>query len=317
MKLILFLEQDLRNLKHLDLSYTKQLVRIPDLSRAINLRSVILEHCTSLVYVPPINIRSCDNLDSELPLTFDKKALGSIRLGGCSNLRTPPEILGNVKFVDLNSTAVEELPSSVGFLNNLVSLNLENCKFLKNLPSSIRNLESMTSLRLSGCASLDKFPEVPKNIKILDVSLTAIEQIPSASIENLSFLTEFTLNRCKSLANLPTSFCKLKSLKSLSLFGCSNLKNFPEISEHMNHLESLCLSRTAIQALPSSIGNLIGLQNLVMRQCENLEYVPHCLNMKCLKYLSLTGCSKLGNVLPKKLDLHSLTHLDLSYCNVS
>ncbi|XP_062086543.1 probable disease resistance protein At4g19520 [Humulus lupulus] len=182
-------------------------------------------------------------------------------LKGCSNLRSLSVMSGNIKFICLRSTAIKELHSSIGYLKNLLVLDLCNCKCIKNLPTSIRNLESLEYLDMFGCKSIEKFPELPKNIKGLDLSRTSIQQVDSSSFECLPCLHILYMNSCIELESLPTSICKLKSLVRLDLGKCSRLKLFPEILEPMEKLEKLYLDESGIEEMPSTIENLVVLRD--------------------------------------------------------
>ena len=93
----------------------------------------------------------------------------------------------------------------------------------------------------------------------------------------------------------------MKSLEILILSGCSNLKRIPEFGENMESVLELYLDGIAITKLPTSIGNLIGLASLNVRDCKNLISLPSTFfNMKRLKYLNLSRCSKLENLVTKK-----------------
>ena len=297
--------QNLPNLKCIDLKFSPHLMKIPDLSQAPNLHMINLSHCKSLVQVPSINFQSCE-----------EKALGTLKLDCCDELKTLPEIFGNVKYLDLQFTLVEELPSSIGSLEKLIELNLQSCKFLKNLPSSIQNLKSLKSLILSCCISLEEFPKLPRNITYLCMMCTAIKQIPSSSIDCLSLLEKFSLRECKRLDSLPTSIFKLKSLEHFDLSGCSKLKNFPEILEPMECLKFLSLVGTRIHVLPSSLENLIGIQELHIGGRENLRLLPMSFCINRIEELTIDGYSRLKNFPPVLLGLRSLTQLNLNYCNI-
>ncbi|MBA0877960.1 hypothetical protein Goshw_013671, partial [Gossypium schwendimanii] len=53
------------------------------------------------------------------------------------------------------------------------------------------------------------------------------------------------------------------------------------------------LSRTALKILPSSIENLIGLEYLILKTCENFIYLPdNFYKLKSLNIFDLEGCSR-------------------------
>ncbi|XP_062076356.1 TMV resistance protein N-like [Humulus lupulus] len=251
--------QDLKNLKHVDLSSSKKLTCLPNLSRA-NLCHMDLHGCISLVELPPLRSHNVHD--------------GELRLTGCYNLRIVSEMFGNIKIINLSWIAIEELHSSIGYLKNLHGLYIFNCKHLKKLPSSICYSESLQVLRMSRCVSIDKFPELPKNIKELDLSETSIRQINSSSFECMPYLVSLDMRRCTMLESLPTTICKLKSLEKLSFHNCSQLKSFPEILESMENLKELYLDGTWIDEVPQPIEYLPKLKILDLSECENLKSIP-------------------------------------------
>ncbi|MBA0877956.1 hypothetical protein Goshw_000364, partial [Gossypium schwendimanii] len=81
----------------------------------------------------------------------------------------------------------------------------------------------------------------------------------------------------------------------------------------MERLRDLDLSRTTLKELPSSIENLIGLEELVLNNCENFVCLPNNFyKLKSLKRLTLQGFSRL-EIFPEVMDtMEMLRDLDLS-----
>jgi len=75
---------------------------------------------------------------------------------------------------------VEELPSSIGQLNALQKLDLDECSNLNELPSSIGQLNALQELHLNGCSKLEELP---------------------SSIGQLNALQELDLNESSNLKN--------------------------------------------------------------------------------------------------------------------
>ena len=71
----------------------------------------------------------------------------------------------------------------------------------------------------------------------------------------------------------------------------------------MKNVSKLYLDGTAITKLPTSIENLTGLVSLNVKDCKNLMSLPRTFfNMKWLKDLNLSGCSKLNLVTEKRVE---------------
>ncbi|XP_034675536.1 disease resistance protein RPV1-like isoform X13 [Vitis riparia] len=291
----------LDKLKVIDLSYSKDLVEIPNFSSVPNLEILILQGCTRL---------------QSLPRNFHKlEHLRSLSCADCSELKSFPEIKGNMsklRELNLSGTAIIEVPSSIGRLKALQHLDLSYCKSLRSLSESICNLSSLETLILVGCSNLKGFPEIKdmENLKRLDLSFTGIEELPS-SIGHLKALKHLNLKCCTELVSLLDSICNLSSLKTLILEGCSNLKGFPEIKD-MANLKRLDLGRTCIEELPSSIGRLKALQHLDLSYCKSLRSLSESIcNLSSLETLILAGCSNLKGFPEIKDDMENLKRLDL------
>ncbi|XP_016650480.1 PREDICTED: TMV resistance protein N [Prunus mume] len=266
-------DQNLSNLKVICLRDSKHLTQVPDLIRSKKIERIDLSRCESLVQIPSYF------------KDFDK--LTHLHLGGCINLKTLPKIPCNVKFLDLSETSIKELPPSVWSHEKITEIVIRYCKDLTRLPSNNCELKVSGTFSLCGCNSFCEFSELPRNITVLDLSFTAIEELPS-SIETVFGLTAIKLTYCKSLVSLPNIW-KLKSLKSLDLRHCSKFKNFPEISEAIEHLEFLNLSGTMVKKVPPSIGSLVALRKLDIAECS-IQEIPN--DLFCLTSLQELNLSR-------------------------
>ncbi|KAL6315878.1 hypothetical protein AAG906_012214 [Vitis piasezkii] len=268
----------LEKLNTIRLSCSQHLIEIPDISiSAPNLETLILDGCSSLLEVHTsigklsklilLSLKNCKKLSS-FPSIINMEALKILNLSGCSGLKKFPDIQGNMEHLlelYLASTAIEELPSSIGHLTGLVLLDLKRCKNLKSLPASICKLESLEYLSLSGCSKLENFPEMMEdmeNLKELLLDGTSIEGLP-LSIDRLKGLVLLNLRNCKNLASLPKGMCKLTSLETLIVSGCSLLNNLPRNLGSLQRLVQLHAEGTAITQPPDSIVLLRNLEVLV------------------------------------------------------
>nr|AHN95345.1 DM2H [Arabidopsis thaliana] len=206
--------KQLRNLKWMNLSYSRDLKELPNLSTATNLEELKLKHCSSLVELPSsiekltslqiLDLHSCSSL-VELPSFGNATKLEKLDLGNCSSLI--------------------ELPLSIGTATNLKKLNISGCSSLVKLPSSIGDMTDLEVFDLSNCSNLVELP---------------------SSIGKLQKLYLLRMCGCSKLEALPINI-NLKALRILNLTDCSRLKSFPEISTHIKYL---MLTGTAIKEVP-------------------------------------------------------------------
>ena len=198
------------------------------------------------------------------------KLLECLDNSGCSNCDNLPENLGNLKglkYLYLSGTSMKQLPSLIEGLTVLTFLTLKDCKNLVCLPSPICSLKLLECLELSGCSNFGNLKEKLgnfKGLKMLFLSGTTIKELPS-SIEGLTTFTFFILEDCKNLECFPSAICSLKQLECLDLSGCSNCGNLPENLGNLKSHKMHCLSGTTIKELPSSIGGLMALNLLTLK----------------------------------------------------
>ena len=267
-------------MKFINLSNSQQLIKIPEFSRMPKLEKLNLHGCVSF-----------SKLHSSIGTFSEMKFL---------------------RVLNFSESGIRELPSSIGSLIYLETLNLSKCskfeKFpdiffvnmrhlkmlrlshsgIKELPTSIECLEALEILLLDNCSNFEKFPEIQKNMENLSylaLENTAIKEL-SCWTSHLTRLTELSLRGCKNLRSLPSSICQLKFLRYCHLDGCSNLEIFSKITEDLEHLTYLNLRQLAITELPSSIERLKRLTCLELSNCDKLETLPNNIgNLTCLHAL--------------------------------
>lgn len=250
--------QDLANLQKLDLSCSEHLIQLPDFSMAPNLQSINLYGCARLRQVHPsilslkklvnLNLAWCKRLKS---LLSNAPSLRILELYGCSSLKECSVTSKEMTYLDLRSTAINELPSSIKNLGNLMSLELSCCGRLRNLPNEFSCLRSLGRLVLSDCTQLDT-----SNLNFL--------------FDGLRSLGYLCLDNCCNLTELPDNISLLSSLYYLSLSG-SSVDNMPASIKHLSQLETLdlckCMRIQSLPELPPSI------EVLDVTNCTSLETV--------------------------------------------
>ena len=168
-----------------------------------------------------LNLAYCSNLLS-LPETIcHLKSLAFLSCWGCSQLKSFPEIredMENLRELDLDETAIEELPTSIQRLHGLQELHLSNCSNLVNLPDSIFNLRFLNYLNLNLCSKLDKFSQNLGNLQCLE------------SLE----VAGFDSNHFSSIA---AGIIQLSKLRILNLSHCHKLLQIPELPPTLRILD--------------------------------------------------------------------------------
>ncbi|KAF3588666.1 hypothetical protein F2Q69_00032430, partial [Brassica cretica] len=162
-----------------------------------------------------------------------------------------PDIPDTIEELLLYNAGIEEIPLSIKNLSRLTKLSMPSCKNLKVLPTNV-NLQSLSSLDLSSCTQLRTFPEISTSIRYLNLSDTAIEEVPS-SIWSWSRLVELNLEDCNSLRVLHSfldsdlSDTGTDSLGGdsetflplcIHLKGCKSLVSLPHIPHFVSHLDA-------------------------------------------------------------------------------
>ncbi|XP_019083196.1 PREDICTED: disease resistance protein TAO1-like [Camelina sativa] len=218
------------NLQELDLRQCSSLVKLPSSIRnATNLQKMYVKGCSSLVEMPfsignvilissnflTLDREVCSSL-VEMPFSignvivnccldswvdFPTRARGYLDFKGYSSLLQIPSFIWNaieLEGLDFSGcSSFVEVSASIGNLHKLDFLVFKGCSKLEVFPVNI-NLKSLNRLDLSGCSSLKTFPEISTNISYLDLSGTAIDEVPS-SIRTWYRLEELILEECKNL----------------------------------------------------------------------------------------------------------------------
>ncbi|XP_062017315.1 probable disease resistance protein At4g27220 [Rosa rugosa] len=171
-----------------------------------------------------------------------------------------------LRVLDLSETSISCLPSSSSLLTNLLALYLDECKRIVDISilGKLKNLQilSMKNLQILSMKNLDiintggtRQKALPKEIgrltklKLLDVTDSCFETVPSAVISNLNGLEELYM-KC--------DFCDWGSIivedSSLfsSVFGPAKNASFDELTG-LSRLNSLKVHISDVKCLPRKV----------------------------------------------------------------
>lgn len=339
----------LTNLKILDLSQSKLMTTTPDFSGTPNLEKLKFFNCTSLLKVHPsigclgkltdLRMEGCSNLQSLPSSICNAVSLERLMLSDCKSFEQLPEDLGSLKclrVLQVDGTAIETLPDSIGLLCNLSELHLNFCPRLVALPSNICNLRSLQALFVTACSNLEQFPSELGNMECLrelHVGGTAIKHLPDSIglLKNITIISGH--GNCRSLVTkshfpsfqflalprssnatsfLPPSVSGLHSLSKLDLSYCSlSDVDIPDDLGGLSSLRVLDLRKNRFCLLPTSLGQLTSLEELSLSRCWKLksilEFPPN------LRRLTARDCKSLENI-PDLSNMKFLKYLDLESC---
>ncbi|GJU78373.1 disease resistance TIR-NBS-LRR class family protein, partial [Tanacetum coccineum] len=162
------------------------------------------------------------------------------------------------------------------------------CYYEEDLPSSVGNFEKLISVGLCACTDLKKFSDVICSLRCLrELKLECNIPEFSEDLIKLECLEKLKLSS-KKIEYLPDSICLLKHLKSLDVGECCRLGKLPEDIGQLESLETLDLSATMIKHLPDSICMLKHLKHLNLGDCALLEKLSEDLGrLECLEELNI------------------------------
>ncbi|CAM6129587.1 unnamed protein product [Calypogeia fissa] len=228
----------------------------------------------------------------------------------------------------------DHCPLDFTYTENLVVLDLQDCRAMTVFPPSLVIANNLRWLELKGCQSLSELPKVIVkfcNLEHLGLSGTGLTKLPG-KLGKLAKLRTLTLENTR-LSRLPQSIGEFKLLESLDISftkvrllpmsigdlrllkhldaSNSELKSIPDSIDRLHSLKTLVLRSTPIKILPELLGNVQGLAGLDLNGAA-LEKLPDSIQkLKFLRRLVLCGTSV--SSLPEGIGgLQRLTYLDVA-----
>ncbi|XP_010498130.1 PREDICTED: disease resistance protein RPP4-like [Camelina sativa] len=299
----------LKSLKRLDVTGSKYLKQLPDLSSITSLEELILEHCTRLEGIPEcigkrsslkkLKLSYCGGrLRSALRFFLRKStrqqhiglefpdakvkmdALINITIGGDISFEFCSKFKGYAEYVSFNSE--QQIPV-------LSTMSLQQAPWVM---SECNRFNSLSIMRFSHkengeSFSFDSFPDFP----------------------DLKELTLVNLN----IRKIPFGICYLELLEKLDLSG-NDFENLPEAMNSLSRLNTLCLRNCCrLKELPE----LPQVQSLTLSNCRNLRSLVKLFDTSrlgrfSLLELSLENCNSVKPLSDQLGYFTKLTYLDLS-----
>ncbi|CAL1363566.1 unnamed protein product [Linum trigynum] len=268
---------DLGNLKELNLTASKYLTEVPDLSTAEKLELIDLTSCGKLIQLH----KSIITLPSLKTLILDScKALDLTSLDE-ENTQNEDVAFPSLEQVNLDATPIEEVPRLLLGAQKLTRIDCSSCPNLSKFPSIDTLYRSMSIKHL-----------ILRNNKLL-VHL-------SEAIYKLKSLQTLDMSGCENLESFPYIIVTLDELIRLDLSYCSKISEIPGTISHLRNLERLYLSGTGIEDVPVSVLSLKHLTVLKLDQCKKLRTIPDSFaKLSRLETLNLDGCDMLINKEPE------------------
>ncbi|XP_025649478.1 disease resistance protein Roq1 isoform X2 [Arachis hypogaea] len=251
------------------------------------------------------------------------KKLEHLNLYFCEKLKQTPDLSGAPNLKTLNLHGCKELNyinPSLAHHKRLVELNLGRCRSLETLGDKLE-ISSLEKLNLYECRSLRRLPEFGecmKQLSILDLEKTGIEELPP-TLGKLAGVSELDLTGCHKLTSLPFPLGCFVGLKKLKLSRFVELSCVPYTTHGLESLEAWDFSNSPIfVGLLCSLSRLTSLSSLKLhgeysrsREVSTLYYdLGHLTSLTDLDlgysdFLRVPICI---HALPR------LTRLDLCYC---
>ena len=215
---------------------------------------------------------------------------------------------GRVWGVDLHdNTLAGSIPSDVGSLTNLKTLNLRDNELTGSIPAELGNLTNLERLELHRNRLTGSIPPSLGNLADLrllylnDNELTG--PIPS-SLGRLSNLRQLTLWRNRLTGRIPGGLGDLANLERLALTSNELTGPIPDALGNLTNLRSLYLNDNGLTGpIPAELGDLANLETLYLNYNGLTGPIPAALGrLTNLKELSLSYNWGLSGRLPAGLE---------------
>ena len=306
MKFFFLMIQPFYNLKSIDL-YSSKITKLEGFRFFPNVEKLILDDSMMLEEIDPsitvlkrltlLSLQFCWRL--KLPTSMNGlESLKVLQLSLCSDLGKLPEDLGclnNLEELEVGYTGIRDIPSSIGDLKALKSLdcsaiclgshgwkNILNTIVGKGL--SLAGLYSLKKLNLYNCGLCDgAFPDDfggLVSLEYLDLGGNNFSCLP-AHFNRLSKLRDLNLSGCRNLTSLGPELPN--SLESVTVSDCLELHTFLDPLSQWNLRCSEILGADCINLVNRQGGKRTAITSLG-------RYLQVCLSLYIYIYLYIWFC---------------------------
>ncbi|XP_021807738.1 putative disease resistance protein RGA1 [Prunus avium] len=285
--------------------------------------SWMMSRSLSLNNLKKIELRQCNNCEG-VPALGHLPNLRDIEIHGMANLKcVGPEFYG----YDLVHHAATASKETITLFPALKKLTIDGCsQLIKWKEAPVMSIEKVVvfpcleELHIRSCPKLRNVPSHFPSLQKLDVSFVE-RTMPIENISNgLSTLTSLRINAIKKLTCLPQAILKNnKNLTSLEIEECENLTCIaPDVfgcGAYLRVLVVKCCGQ--LRNLPDGLDTLPLLEELTIKQCPSLNFIPITQGITCLRKLRIECCEGLSG-LPSLLEnCESLEVLYICRCNLT
>ncbi|KAK2431515.1 TMV resistance protein N [Trifolium repens] len=253
----------------MNFSNNQSITTMPDVSKVEKLRELRLDNCRNLIaihesigfhkHLVDLSASGCTKLENFLQRMF-LPSLEVLKLDWCEKLEHFPDIENEMNtplMIHMQGTSIKKLPTSVGNLIGLVSIDMENSKKLEDLPSNLFRLPNVVAFDFGSCPKLGGsfrrfLPDSPSEAN--EHSTLKVMHLENSGLSN------------EDIQAILTCFPKLEELVA----SCNNFVSLPSCIKEFDHLT-----------------------NLDVRMCNQLQKIPECTK---LRILNINGCTSLAHI---------------------
>ncbi|XP_062028727.1 TMV resistance protein N-like [Rosa rugosa] len=286
-----------------DIFYGDYVDSLPD-----ELRLIHWEYCPLQSFPPGFDLTKIVLLDMPRsrtsPLGQVQKILFGLKMpwSSTSALGKGPKIIPNLKSINLSRCRGLRKICDFSRFPNLVNLSLQGCGNLVEVDPSIGYLKNLVNLDLGFCKKLSKFEIVGEmtSLKSLDLRESGIKTLPASVFGYPINLEKLTLAGCYELCHVSSCIFELQHLRHLDLRSCHKLVTFPapsksgwiSSSEWKGYHDSLFVDLKNCWGLKEIFWIERKINHLNLSGCRNLEIISPS-SLRTLPVMNLSGCERL------------------------